>query len=952
MDRLPADEMVAATALSTPLANHPDYEIVRKLGGGTGVVYLARNRLMGRCEVLRIIGPDIIARTGVRDHFLREIRSVAKLRHPNIVTAYSGFRWDESLVFAMEYAEGLDLARLVKASGPLPVAHACSFVFQAALGLQHAHRARLVHRDIKPGNLMLTHKGSRAIVKVLDFGVAKAGREQGALSVFALDVLDRESATTNDPTAASQMLSTPDYIAPEQIADAHAADIRADIYSLGCTLYFLLSGRPPFQGATAYDVLQAQHSMNALPLNKARRDVPAELAALVAKAMAKDRDERFQTPDELANALALPFFKNRRMGGESAKLGGSSPAAMRSGGSDKPRGAQAADTNAASPGGAAGNVTAIWSNLIDLSELPDDADEGPADDRPRWPRSVGAGVAAGLAMALLLVGLTIRYKALRSSSATVRSTKTDTPPSAIAKTERPPDTMAPSGALSGETRTSAQAAQKAAIVHATAELGPESKLTPRGKPTLAPASNPTITPATVSSRDASRLVPAVRPAMALSTADDVREVASFKAPGRVRKARLLRDNQRVLYETAGSARGLWVGNSQDQNNPRKLEGRESDWVQVVLASDGRLAVALNSDRSLSVWDVETRESRRLPPGDRGGITPLALSPDSRRAVYVVGEGFHVRDLISGGVDSQRGRLESAILQIAFCPAEPSIVTAHVDRTIRSYSLENTREGPRMLNQTDVTDLAVFPDGRRVLASCSDGTVSVWDLNTGRKLREIVVAANGRFGEKSREEVVAADGVVSVAALTRRPTCVVRIWNPHGALGHGDGRGIEACESSGEGPSRRIFARRPLRGIDRRRYRPDLGIAARPKARRAALLIEIAHFFGTENQVLHALVSPDGTRILAGCWNAVQVWDRQTGQLFRRLDRIGGSALAVSRDGRHILSAGGDKEIEALEPRPGTARRRAHRAPGVYLQRGVLPQRPTRILWQWRQDYLG
>ena len=259
-----------------------------------GVVYLAHNTLMGRDEVLKVMGRQIMDSPDLLERFLREIRAVARLRHPNIVTAYSATRLGESIVFAMEYVEGLDLAKMVKAKGPMPVGHACDFVYQAALGLQHAHEEGLVHRDIKPGNLMLSRKGDKATVKVLDFGLAKATREgkvDGAL------------------TSAGQALGTPDYIAPEQILDAPKADIRADIYSLGGTLYYLLTGRPPFQANSLYDLYQAHISRDADPLNRLRPDVPAELAALVAKMMAKDPSQRFQTPGEVAEALT-PFFKN------------------------------------------------------------------------------------------------------------------------------------------------------------------------------------------------------------------------------------------------------------------------------------------------------------------------------------------------------------------------------------------------------------------------------------------------------------------------------------------------------------------------------------------------------------------------------------------------------------------------------------------------------------------
>jgi serine/threonine protein kinase/formylglycine-generating enzyme required for sulfatase activity len=282
-----------ADTLPPELVDHPDWEIVRELGrGGMGVVYLANNRLMGRPEVLKVVGRHLIERPGVADRFLREIRSAGRLQHPNIVTAYSARQLGQSLVFAMEYVKGYDLAKLVKSSGPLPIAHSCHFIHQAALGLQHALENEMVHRDIKPANLIVK-EGKKGILKVLDFGLAKVtseGQSDGSL------------------TREGQMIGTPDFIAPEQIRDAKSADIRADIYSLGCTLYYLLSGGPPFQGDHLWDIYQAHFSMEAGPLNLVRPEVPVELAAVVAKMMAKEPGRRFQTPGEVARALT-PFFK-------------------------------------------------------------------------------------------------------------------------------------------------------------------------------------------------------------------------------------------------------------------------------------------------------------------------------------------------------------------------------------------------------------------------------------------------------------------------------------------------------------------------------------------------------------------------------------------------------------------------------------------------------------------
>jgi serine/threonine protein kinase len=379
-----------ADTLPPGLADHPDYEITRELGrGGMGVVYMARNTLMGRTEVLKVVSSHLINRRGVLDRFLAEIRNAARLHHPNIVTAYSVLRVGESLVLAMEYVEGLDLAQMVKARGPLPVAHACNYVHQAALGLQHAHEHGMVHRDIKPSNLMLARQGNRALIKVLDFGLAK---------------VQSEGAVDGGLTHEGQMLGTPDYIAPEQISDARRADIRADIYSLGCTLYYLLTGGPPFQGTSLYDILQAHHSMDAKPLNLARPEVPVELAALVAKMMAKEPERRFQTPKEVAQALT-PFFKK---GGVAS--GGPKPEFSQAGQTDArpaaPRAgsvpARSAAELAPAPGSSVrkpattASPDSLWESLVVLRGTERSQDKTPASASPRRPRWLWPVAAIGL----------------------------------------------------------------------------------------------------------------------------------------------------------------------------------------------------------------------------------------------------------------------------------------------------------------------------------------------------------------------------------------------------------------------------------------------------------------------------------------------------------------------------------------------------------------------------
>jgi formylglycine-generating enzyme required for sulfatase activity/tRNA A-37 threonylcarbamoyl transferase component Bud32 len=285
----------AAPAAAPPeLADHPQYRVIRELGrGGMGVVYLAHNVLMDRPEVLKVLGKALLDEPGARDRFLREVRAAAKLDHPHVVKAHSALPLGETLALAMEYVEGEDLAKVVQRQGPLPVAHACLYIRQVALGLQHAHEQGMVHRDIKPHNLILTRQGNTPIVKVLDFGLAKA---------------TRAGQTATDLTGTGQMMGTPEYVAPEQALDAARADIRADVYGLGCTLYYLLNGAPPFAGRSTFEVLQAQVSAQPRPLDEVRPDVPAGLAAVVAKMLAKEPARRYQSPAEVARALE-PFVQ-------------------------------------------------------------------------------------------------------------------------------------------------------------------------------------------------------------------------------------------------------------------------------------------------------------------------------------------------------------------------------------------------------------------------------------------------------------------------------------------------------------------------------------------------------------------------------------------------------------------------------------------------------------------
>jgi Flp pilus assembly secretin CpaC/tetratricopeptide (TPR) repeat protein len=277
------------------LADHPRYRLIRLLGrGGMGAVYLAEHRHMARPVALKVINSEILNKRGSLRRFEQEVRTAAKLDHPNIVAAYDADQAGNLHFLVMEYVEGQNLADYLKEQCSMPVKQACGIIRQAARGLQHAHERGMVHRDIKPHNLMLTPSGQ---VKVLDFGLARFAAEPGS------EMNEGEASPKPHLTGAGAVMGSADYIAPEQARDGHAADCRSDIYSLGCTLYHLLANQPPFPEGTAPEKLHRHGTQDPRGLTTLRPEVPNELAKVVAKMMAKRPEDRYQSAAEVAAAL-------------------------------------------------------------------------------------------------------------------------------------------------------------------------------------------------------------------------------------------------------------------------------------------------------------------------------------------------------------------------------------------------------------------------------------------------------------------------------------------------------------------------------------------------------------------------------------------------------------------------------------------------------------------------
>jgi serine/threonine-protein kinase len=261
------------------------YVILDRVGeGGRGRVFKAQHRLMGRLVALKVIAPQIASRVSSIARFHREMRLLGRLNHPNVIRALDADQVGDLLYIVMEYVGGRSLDEVLRERGPLPAREVIDYMSQAALGLAHAHERGIIHRDVKPPNLLLSEEGQ---IKVLDLGLSALMEADSAAS-FA--------------TAAGRIVGTVNYMSPEQ-AVGLTIDGRSDLFSLGCAMYQLLSGRLPFPGETAAECIALRVQGRSAPITEFRTDLSPSLVHVLERLIARRPEDRFQTAAEAAAAL-------------------------------------------------------------------------------------------------------------------------------------------------------------------------------------------------------------------------------------------------------------------------------------------------------------------------------------------------------------------------------------------------------------------------------------------------------------------------------------------------------------------------------------------------------------------------------------------------------------------------------------------------------------------------
>ena len=798
-----------STDVPPELSAHADYRIVRELGrGGMGVVYLARNTILDRDEVLKVAHPSMLAKPGAAERFLQEIRSAAQLVHVNVVRAHTALRLGNLLVFAMEYVPGDDLGRIVRSRGALPVLHACHYAAQVALGLQHAHEKRMVHRDIKPSNLILTLDGNRQVVKILDFGLAKITSEAG----FAKNL-----------TESNKMMGTPDYIAPEQILDAASADIRADIYSLGCTLYFLLAETPPFQGGSLYQVLHAHNTVVARPLNLVRPDVPVELARIVARMMAKDPAQRHQTPDEVARDLRS-FAKAGAPRLPTGELSRTTPPEVR-----LPAQSWAASAPSAPP--AAPTRTPMPAAPFDFAATTGAARsprKSVDSSGNRLARFLNRRLAIGLAIAIGLAGIaTLAFSGLRIQTPDGTIVIDNLPPDADVRIDgnqvtvrtsengAPVEIRNPPGTHKLEIRAAgfrvfAKEIELAAGGHLPIHLQFLEKETPRAKkePDVPAAANiakidlPKIDAPKIDAPkadlpkidtpkvDAPKVdVPKVDVPKSDSPKVDVAKIDPTPkkppAPPRleVRGPQFdLRGHGDIVWGVAFSPDGkrlasggkdgtMRIWDLVTESEIRKLPATSETWRCVAWSPDGKL-IAAGGNADVALWDADTGNSVGRLRGHKAQVRGLAFRADSEGlATSSCDSNIKLWDI------PNRSALKTLTGHTGFASAVDlsrsgkRLVSGGWDQTLKVWDTSSDAVKHDLRNQPGVCQgISISPDEKTFASSSSAGRVRIWDLEAGQLKFDLKFP---RGPARVWQIAYSPDGTMLAVGADRH----LGIWNP-------------------------------------------------------------------------------------------------------------------------------------------------------------------------------
>jgi WD40 repeat protein/tRNA A-37 threonylcarbamoyl transferase component Bud32 len=683
-----ADQLLQGRCRRFTIANK--YKLLERLGaGGMGSVYLCEHQFLRRRVAVKVLPAGRADDRSALDRFYREARAVAALDHPNIVRAYDIDRDDQLHFLVMEYIDGSSLQEIIKKHGPMDVLRACHYIRQAAEGLQHAHEAGWVHRDIKPGNLILDRTGT---LKVLDLGLARFFYED--------DSITKEHDET--------VLGTTDYLAPEQAIDGNV-DIRADVYSLGATFYFLLTAKTPFSdGSTAQKLIWHQ-TRQPKPIRSARPEVPEELAAVIHKMMAKDLTERYQTPADVV-AVLTPWVQTPIPLPPEHEMPRLSPAALAVGASDGAgatagAGARAGRIGPYTPGVRARSLTPQVIRAADpacvIRGTPRPGPAVSADSTPgtnvfdrNFPGTPVPVPDSGLPM---------------SDSRVVGP--------AFA------DTDEPSARIDTKEVGTRKEGDVVVVEQEVRSFGGHRQALPR----LA-----------FSPDDRLALTGSMRTTVPLWDVETGRVIRRFAGhTDAVYAVAFARDG--LTAATGSFDRTVRVWDMGTGKEVQRIQGHEKGvWALAFLPDGGRI-VSAGEDQVARLWDANTAEIIRRFKGHAGAIHNVAVSPEGRRLLTASRDSTaRVWDVETGKPIQTFTGHGGSVYCVAVSPDGTLAASGSKDRSVRLWEVATGTPVRSFEGHADqVTCVAFSADGRRLVSSSFDTTFRVWDIATGKELFRFV-----------------------------------------------------------------------------------------------------------------------------------------------------------------------------------------------------------------------
>jgi WD40 repeat protein/serine/threonine protein kinase len=677
----PREEGGQPSVSHTGLAVLGEYQLVEELGrGGMGAVYKAEHTKLKRIVALKVLPKGRMDNPSAVARFEREMEAVGRLDHPNIVRAMDAREIDGTCFLVMEYVTGMNLHELVRYRGSLGVADACALLHQVAVGLQFVHEHGMVHRDIKPSNLILTPAGQ---VKILDLGLALLGARASSASSAQGNVT--APMPVEEMTAAGQAIGTADYIAPEQVTDSHSVDIRADIYSLGCTLYKLLTGQPPFTGPQYKSDFSKMmgHVRDEIPSIASHRPyLPKELVAVVDRMLAKDPAKRFATPAQVAEVIA-PFAQGsdlRRLAAEAEQ--------------DRVALRESSRSRASTFPGLSSALAGTQPTLPVQS----------APVRRRWKTWAVATALSLLALGLCLtIIIRIKDKEGRDVAAI------EVPDGDTVKIETKKET-AKSVPPAGQQASATPGELAAPIAPLTYNLLPEVQPVKVGAPLSEMAwiaRPPQLAGVQAWTLDCREHRGVIR---SLTYSPGGRLLASGGEDGTIR----LRDSKdgrplRILYGHDG---GLW---------------------SVAWSPDGRYLASGGEDGTVRIWEAASGRQLRVFQEHQGPVRAVAWSPDGGT-------------ICSGGVDRMlcfwqlpagrrlaKIKVEQAVFTVAWSPDDKHIALGGDGKTVEVRDAKTKKPLQTLKHDDVVRHLAFSPQGNTIAAADFSGALRLWDVGSGQRL---------------------------------------------------------------------------------------------------------------------------------------------------------------------------------------------------------------------------